>query len=688
MNSNSHISSFLNVYLDEIVEPDYAVLITGSWGAGKTYFIQDYLKIRGNLKVYDSFMGNEKYAIVYVSLFGLKSKEEIDDKILDVLHPHLTKNVVTEAPRAITLLSTLAGAIFSATTAAVATGGIPVGTIVAAKKGANAGKRLGQYIDCWAGAVLKDIRKKRKKIVLIMDDVERADIPLPEFLGYVNDFVEHANIPCILIADKDNWEDALREQKNKSTLHKLSSTQEKVIGKVFQIQTTPAEVWDNWFSKESICPAGTDVKNIINKLSLKETVLDVIARTKCNNYRSLKHTLLDLQMFLKVVEKKYQKNDEFMKLLLADFFCHQYSCHVGFLKPNDMSDRTLSLASRILGKNKKKKTIGINFQKNDKTQLLEGRIVEESDESLENTYSKFLDVFGTIEKLSSISDDYFANQWSILWKKWLTTHSLSKSELDAVIKPSIWFDGKDSYELTLLYNLHMLSDSAAESALKTFYQMTDVKSDRIIKDSVLLMNLFFHLMWFAKNGYLVENPNQFYKRMETYVKLNKNELENISIVNWKSTLFSFDTYNENKTLNDKFLELLIKTLTPKIREKEKNYVNVFYEMLICGDDDKFKRASMSLSLSKELNLSELSPKKICECYKKNGILKSTELNASLKSRYSNNKDLLSSEEEYLNKILTECEKEFKSAKRPMKNSDFTLYYLRRTLKEILKTRKI
>lgn len=683
MNNNFHISSFLNVYLDEVIEPDYAVLITGSWGSGKTYFIQNYLKMRGNLKVYDPFTENEKYAIVYVSLFGLKSKEEIDDKILDVLHPHLTKKAVTEAPRAITLLSALAGATFSATTVAIASGCNPLAVIPAFKKGADAGQKLGKYLACWASAILKDMRKKKKKIVLIMDDVERADIPLPEFLGYVNDFVEHANIPCILIADKDNWEEALKEHKNKSTLHKLSSTQEKVIGKSFQIQTSAAEVWDNWFSKESSCPVGTDVKNIINKLHLKETVLDIIARTKCNNYRSLKHTLLDLQIFLKMVDARYQKNDEFMKLLLADFFCHQYSSYVGFLKPNDMTDRTLSLASKILSKNKKKKPIGISFQKNVKTQLLEGRIVEESDESLENTYSKFLDVLGTIEKLSSISDDYFANQWSILWKKWLITHSLSKSELDAVIKPSVWFDGKDSYELTQLYNLHMLSDSAAESALKTFYQMTDVRSDRIIKDSVLLMNLFFHLMWFAKNGYLVENPNQFYKRMETYVKLNKNELENISIVNWKSTLFSFDTYKENEKLNDKFLDLLIKTLTPKIKEKSKNYVDEFYGMLTNGDADKFKIASNRLSTSKELNLLDLTPKKICECYKKNGILKSTELNASLRARYSINKDLLLKEKEHLNKILAECEKEFKSAKRPMKNSDFTLYYLRRVLKEIL-----
>ncbi len=41
-NSNKHIEEFLDYYLNKEQSPDYAVLITGCWGSGKTYFIRKY----------------------------------------------------------------------------------------------------------------------------------------------------------------------------------------------------------------------------------------------------------------------------------------------------------------------------------------------------------------------------------------------------------------------------------------------------------------------------------------------------------------------------------------------------------------------------------------------------------------------------------------------------------------------
>ena len=86
--------------------------------------------------------------------------------------------------------------------------------------------------------------------LVIFDDVERADMPLPELLGYLNEYVEHLHIPCILLADKDKWEEAQKCQEDKSTLHHLSSTKEKVIGKEFQIQTSVEDVVNAWLSPE------------------------------------------------------------------------------------------------------------------------------------------------------------------------------------------------------------------------------------------------------------------------------------------------------------------------------------------------------------------------------------------------------------------------------------------------------
>jgi predicted KAP-like P-loop ATPase len=71
MRTNQHIHKFLNYYIEEVDQPEYAVLLSGKWGSGKTFFINQI---------------TEKYQteknIVKVSLFGLTSKEDIHKKVL------------------------------------------------------------------------------------------------------------------------------------------------------------------------------------------------------------------------------------------------------------------------------------------------------------------------------------------------------------------------------------------------------------------------------------------------------------------------------------------------------------------------------------------------------------------------------------------------------------------------------
>ncbi|MEE4253938.1 MAG: P-loop NTPase fold protein, partial [Desulfuromusa sp.] len=39
---NQHVEDYLDAYL-KMDDVDFAVMITGAWGCGKTYFIKDYL---------------------------------------------------------------------------------------------------------------------------------------------------------------------------------------------------------------------------------------------------------------------------------------------------------------------------------------------------------------------------------------------------------------------------------------------------------------------------------------------------------------------------------------------------------------------------------------------------------------------------------------------------------------------
>ena len=66
----NNIINLIKVYLNE-KESDYAVLIDGGWGCGKTYFVKNELM---------SLLGKElntERQFIYISLFGVKSLEDL-----------------------------------------------------------------------------------------------------------------------------------------------------------------------------------------------------------------------------------------------------------------------------------------------------------------------------------------------------------------------------------------------------------------------------------------------------------------------------------------------------------------------------------------------------------------------------------------------------------------------------------
>ena len=62
-------------------QTDYAVQIVGSWGYGKTYHYRNNLKkLISNTSVHSD--NSKHYKPIYISLFGLKSIEDIATKIV------------------------------------------------------------------------------------------------------------------------------------------------------------------------------------------------------------------------------------------------------------------------------------------------------------------------------------------------------------------------------------------------------------------------------------------------------------------------------------------------------------------------------------------------------------------------------------------------------------------------------
>ena len=81
---NDHIKGYLFKYL-ELKKPDFAVMITGNWGCGKTHFIkefiEEYQKSFPHQKFLNCLLHKKQKKIVpvikYVSLHGITDKDSI-----------------------------------------------------------------------------------------------------------------------------------------------------------------------------------------------------------------------------------------------------------------------------------------------------------------------------------------------------------------------------------------------------------------------------------------------------------------------------------------------------------------------------------------------------------------------------------------------------------------------------------
>lgn len=74
--------------------------------------------------------------------------------------------------------------------------------------------------------------------VLVLDDLERCEIPIPELLGVINGFIEHGDMRVILIANSKKLEDT-----------KFAEFREKIIGHSFMLENDPEDALDAFINE-------------------------------------------------------------------------------------------------------------------------------------------------------------------------------------------------------------------------------------------------------------------------------------------------------------------------------------------------------------------------------------------------------------------------------------------------------
>lgn len=266
---NDHIIDYINYYLT-LDKPEFAVLLSGAWGSGKTYFINKYIAEFNN--------ENNNFKFVKISLFGLKKLDKIDDEIFQQLNPIL-------GSKPIRLIGKLAKSAISYGTRIDVDGDSKTdGSLNANLKDVN-------FSDYFSK------NKSTKDIVFIFDDIERTEISIKEIFGYINSIVEIDKFKVILLACEEKISDS-------QTYHDFK---EKVIGQTFELQQDLNEIIDFFIKDNEILKKNKDI------------IIDVYNSANYKNLRHLKQSFEDFNHLKTSINDEYLQNQEFTKSLIYQF---------------------------------------------------------------------------------------------------------------------------------------------------------------------------------------------------------------------------------------------------------------------------------------------------------------------------------------------------------------------------------
>ncbi|MCG3677717.1 KAP family NTPase [Aliarcobacter butzleri] len=278
---NKHISQFLNYYI-ELSNPQYAVLLKGKWGSGKTHFINEY---KEHLKI-------NKHKYIYLSLYGVTSYDKIETKFLEAIYPRLyNKKTIFAGKIAKQLLK----------------GTLKIDLDGDERDDGNASVKIPDFKP-------EDLLNT-KDYILIFDDLERCSINIINLLGYINFFVEHQSYKVILIANEEELEKT----------EKYTQIKEKLIGKTFEFISDANSAYDSFLGE--LENENKIKENILEKQ--KSNILELFEKSQSNNLRALRQTLLDFERFYDEVLVNHQSKEELIKDILYWFFLFSFEIRQG-----------------------------------------------------------------------------------------------------------------------------------------------------------------------------------------------------------------------------------------------------------------------------------------------------------------------------------------------------------------------
>ena len=284
-----------------------ALMVTGDWGSGKTYYIKT--------KLFPEIIQQTELKPIIVSVYGAKDKESIAQKVVFTYWDSYTANKISTQKIA-QGLTKLAAAI------PYITKFVNVEKILTAN-GENLLKML-----------------PHDDLVICFDDVERLSdkLDINDFLGLVNELVENRRAKVILIANAKKFRKSGEEEQAEKKLIYLEKTVEKTVHYNPDMSVVLDNVFEEYqagayldFLKKNKTWLLTTIKVSTEDKELKELKVDLV------NIRTIKFAIEHFRLVFEAITTTKTPTEELTEQQLQSAWLLVIGLSVAFRSGNHIS---------------------------------------------------------------------------------------------------------------------------------------------------------------------------------------------------------------------------------------------------------------------------------------------------------------------------------------------------------------
>ena len=341
---------------------DYAIMINGEWGSGKTYFWNNKIKP----KIESMQLNGKRYTAIYMSLYGISNLEEISKKIFIETTQLMDKN-----------LKKYMDASGVRTIPEYAKTGLDMANFFGVTQN---GDRI-NYAEFFS----------TDDKVLCFDDLERANVDVIDILGYINNFVEHDHIKTIIICNEKELstklknnnlemktfiatylldkENKLNIKTDKPMVERIRDTieyvfdkandyeriKEKLIGETFEYVPEFNYIINGLLMRYENCP---DLIRFLRENT--NLIISTFNKSGTRNLRILKHSLTNFKKIFDMVNKSYPNtNHRVLQTMLIFTIAISFEIKAGkitkdkFVNINDNEEyKAILVSSRVFMDNR------------------------------------------------------------------------------------------------------------------------------------------------------------------------------------------------------------------------------------------------------------------------------------------------------------------------------------------------